>query len=173
MFGQQQQEEAAPPADSTEYYEKLGVAKDADENEIKKAYRKIAVKVHPDKGGDPEEFKKLTEAYEVLSDAHKRQLYDQYGKEGLERGGPPRSRDDIFGSIFGGGGGRGGPRQPQGPAKTETVNHVLKVPLDQLYNGAVKKLAVNKNMIWCVLRQRCNRHACILRASEQPSPAHH
>ena len=136
-----------PPAADTGvgFYEKLGVAKDASESDVKKAYRKLAVKCHPDKGGDPEEFKQITEAYEVLSDAGKRQLYDKYGKEGLERGGPPRSRDDIFSQMFGGQG-RGMPQQPQGPVKTENVNHVLKVPLDQLYNGVMKKLAINKNM---------------------------
>ena len=92
----------------TSYYEVLGVEKGATQDEIKKAYRKLAVKSHPDKGGDPELFKQITEAYEVLSDAEKRPLYDKYGKEGLETGGGGRGRGDIFEQMFGGG--RGGRR---------------------------------------------------------------
>jgi DnaJ family protein A protein 2 len=121
------------------------VEKGATQDEIKKAYRKLAVKSHPDKGGDPELFKQITEAYEVLSDAEKRPLYDKYGKEGLETGGGGRGRGDIFEQMFGGG--RGGRREPAGPRKTQDVNHVLKVPLDHLYMGALKKLAINKNVI--------------------------
>ena len=64
----------------TSYYEVLGVEKAATQDEIKKAYRKLAVKSHPDKGGDPELFKQITEAYEGLRDAEKRPLYDKYGK---------------------------------------------------------------------------------------------
>lgn len=97
-----------------DYYEVLGVGRDAPEGDIKKAYRKLALKYHPDKNpGDKaaeEQFKELAEAYEVLSDAEKRKRYDQFGHEGL--GGMNRSHftsaEDIFsafGDIFGGGGG--------------------------------------------------------------------
>eukprot|EP00961_Rhodomonas_salina_P087058 1171114-Rhodomonas_salina.1 len=65
-------------------YDALGIAPDASESEIKKAYKKMAVKHHPDKGGDEATFKEISRAYEILSDAEKRQIYDRYGEEGLE-----------------------------------------------------------------------------------------
>ena len=65
------------PVDNTGYYKELGVEKSASSAEIKKAYRKLAVKHHPDKGGDPEKFKNITEAFECLSDEEKRELYDE------------------------------------------------------------------------------------------------
>lgn len=79
----------------------------AGDDEIKKAYRKAALRAHPDKGGDPEHFKDLTHAYEVLSDSSKRSIYDQAGKAGLEGGGMGGGMDpqDLFSQLFGGGGG--------------------------------------------------------------------
>merc|ERR1719428_1716048 len=74
-------------ADTTKFYKLLDVEKSASEAEIKKAYRKLAVKHHPDKGGDQEKFKEITRAYEVLSDSDKREKYDRFGEEGLEDGG--------------------------------------------------------------------------------------
>lgn len=97
----------AGPVDNDEYYELLGVSKDASAAQIKKAYRKMAIKHHPDKGGDEATFKSVSEAYDVLSDPEKRETYDKYGKEGLENGGG-RSPDDIFNMFFGGGSRRGG-----------------------------------------------------------------
>jgi len=73
--------------DTEKFYKTLDVEKSASEADIKKAYRKLAVKHHPDKGGDPEKFKEITHAYEVLSDAEKRAKYDRFGEEGLEEGG--------------------------------------------------------------------------------------
>ena len=70
--------------DNTSYYKLVGVEKDATFDQIKKAYRKKAIKEHPDKGGDPEKFKALTQAYEVLSDKDKRELYDQGGVEAVQ-----------------------------------------------------------------------------------------
>ena len=71
-----------------DYYEVLGISKSASDNEIKKAYRKLAMKYHPDRNPDDKEaeesFKQATEAYEVLSDSQKRQIYDTYGHEGLK-----------------------------------------------------------------------------------------
>ena len=94
--------------DNTKYYVILGVSKSCSQDELKKAYRKAAIKNHPDKGGDPEKFKELAQAYEVLSDPEKREIYDQYGeealKEGMGAGGPSINPFDIFESFFGGGG---------------------------------------------------------------------
>ena len=70
--------------DNSKYYNLLGVDKNASEKEITKAYRKKALKEHPDKGGDPEKFKELTAAYEVLSDKDKREIYDRHGEEGIK-----------------------------------------------------------------------------------------
>ena len=108
-----------------DYYEILGLSKDATESEIKKAYRKLAMQYHPDKNkeaGAEEKFKELSEAYAVLSDPEKREQYDRFGHAGID--GRYSQEDifrnadfggfadlgDIFGSIFGGGGfgGRGG-----------------------------------------------------------------
>ena len=107
-----------------DYYEVLGVAKSATDDELKKAYRKLAMKYHPDRNpGDKaseEAFKEVSEAYEVLSDENKRQIYDRHGHEGLQRGGGGFGGGaggfsdvfgDVFADIFGGGGGRGGPRR--------------------------------------------------------------
>lgn len=136
--------QASGPVDNTGYYEALGVSKDADENEIKKAYKKLALKHHPDKGGDVEKFKEISAAAEVLCDPEKRKLYDKYGKEGLEgQGGEHHSAEDIFSMFFGGGRRRG----PQGPQKGEDIVHPLKLSLDDLYNGKTTRLAINRNKL--------------------------
>ncbi|CAN0112486.1 unnamed protein product, partial [Discosporangium mesarthrocarpum] len=134
-----------PPADvdTEELYNILGVSKDATEGEIKKAYRKLALKNHPDKGGDPEQFKEITMAYEILSDPKKRQLYDQYGKDGVEQeDGPGHSAEDIFSMFFG-----GQRRGPSGPRKGDDDRHKLKVGLEDLYNGKTCRLAVSRNKV--------------------------
>lgn len=128
-------------ADTTKFYKTLEVEKNASEPEIKKAYRKLAVKHHPDKGGDPEKFKEITRAYEVLSDKEKRSKYDKFGEEGLEDGGGDAS--DIFAQMFGGGGGGGGRKRQ----KTKDVNQPIKVTLEQLYNGQTKKMAISRQVI--------------------------
>lgn len=100
------------PADTNKFYDLLGVKKDATANEIKKAYHKKALKEHPDKGGDPDKFKEITNAYEVLSDKEKREIYNESGEEGLQGGGMPQG-GDIFDLLRRqGGGGGGGPRGP-------------------------------------------------------------
>lgn len=106
-----------------DYYQVLGINRDASEEEIKKAYRKLAMKFHPDRNPDnpkaEEQFKEAKEAYEILSDGQKRTAYDQYGHAGVApqsgagfggagMGGFADAFSDIFGDIFGGGGGRGG-----------------------------------------------------------------
>ncbi|KYR00497.1 heat shock protein [Tieghemostelium lacteum] len=134
------------------YYDILGVPRDASETDIKKAYRKLAIKYHPDKNSDPgatDKFKEITVAYEVLSDSEKRQIYDKYGEEGLKEGGAGGFGEDIFSQFFGGGfggfGGRGGGGGRRGPRKGEPIQHVLKVSLEDLYKGKVSKLALQKN----------------------------
>ncbi|KAL6634864.1 hypothetical protein ACP70R_027535 [Stipagrostis hirtigluma subsp. patula] len=140
-------------SNNTKYYEVLGVPKTASQDELKKAYRKAAIKNHPDKGGDPEKFKELSHAYEVLSDPEKREIYDQYGEDALKEGmGGGSSSDfspfDIFEHLFPGGGAFGGGssrgrRQKRG----EDVVHTLKVSLEDLYNGATKKLSLSRNAL--------------------------
>ncbi|KAL4353268.1 hypothetical protein GQ457_06G033070 [Hibiscus cannabinus] len=139
-------------SDNNKYYEVLGVPKSAGQDELKKAYKKAAIKNHPDKGGDPEKFKELAHAYEVLSDPEKREIYDQYGedalKEGMGGGGPSHSPFDIFESFFSGGGfGGGGSSRGRRQKRGEDVVHPLKVSLEELYNGATKKLSLSRNAI--------------------------
>jgi len=134
------------PVDTTEYYTVLGVEKSATGSEIKKAFRKLAMKHHPDRGGDEELFKKIQEAHEVLSDEDKKALYDQGGKEAVEQGGSRGGGgggSDIF-DMFGGGG-RGGGRG--GPKKGKNMMHALEVSLEDCYNGKVRKLAVNRDVL--------------------------
>ena len=105
----------------------------------------MAMKHHPDKGGDEKLFQEISAAYDVLSDPEKRELYNKYGKEGVEQGGGGgRSADDIFSMFFGGGGGgrRGGGRR--GPQKGEDVKHPLKVSLEDLYRGKTVKISINR-----------------------------
>mmetsp|Transcript_404 Transcript_404/g.941 ORF Transcript_404/g.941 Transcript_404/m.941 type:complete len:420 (+) Transcript_404:152-1411(+) len=130
--------------ENSEYYELLGVEKTSDDGTIRKAYRKLAMKHHPDKGGDEATFKQISEAYDVLSDKEKRDTYDRYGKEGLENGGGARNADDIFSMFFGGG---GGGRAPRGPQKGEDVVYPLKVTLENLCLGKTVKLAINRQRV--------------------------
>ena len=108
-----------PPkeVDNNKFYDLLEVKKDATNAQIKKAYHKKALKSHPDKGGDPEAFKAITEAYEVLMDKEKREIYNERGEEGLKDG--PGGGQDIFEAMFGGGGGPGG--RQRGPKKGKSV----------------------------------------------------
>jgi len=131
-------------------YSQLGVSKDAEPSEIKKAFKKLAMTHHPDKGGDPEEFKKIQHAHEVLTDESKRRMYDMTGSDTGEmpQGGPfgggmPFDMGDLFGGIFGGMGpmggmGRGMPpgmrvKRPQGPPKTIEIPLSLK----DFYHGKI------------------------------------
>jgi len=95
----------------TKFYELLGVDPSANDQEIKKAYRKMAMKFHPDKNPDAgDKFKEISVAYEVLSDPEKKEIYDKHGEEGLREGMGGMDADDLFSSFFGGGFpfGRGG-----------------------------------------------------------------
>ena len=142
-----------------DYYETLNLSKSASESEIKKAYRKLAIKYHPDKNPGNKEaeqnFKEAAEAYEILSNSQKKQQYDQYGHaafnggQGFGGGGGGMSMDDIFdhfgdvfGSSFGGGGfGRGGGRRVR---KGSNLRVKLKLTLEDIVNGVQKKIKVQK-----------------------------
>jgi len=143
---------------SKSYYEILGVTKDASADAIKKAYRKQAMKHHPDRNqGDAAaeaKFKEAAEAYEVLSDLQKRQIYDAYGKEGLRNSGysgPGNSEDifshinDIFGDIFGfGGGGRGRRRDPNAPVQGEDLRYDIRVSFMEAVHGINRQVDITK-----------------------------
>ena len=147
-----------------DYYEILGVEKNADEGAIKKAYRKIAMKYHPDRNPDDksaeEKFKEAAEAYEVLSDADKRARYDRFGHAGVDgqsggfSGG--MTMDDIFsqfGDIFGDGGspfesffgGRSGGQRKRGN-KGSNLRIKVKLTLEEMANGVNKKIKVKKQV---------------------------
>ena len=146
-----------------DYYEVLGVNKNASEDEIKKAYRKIAIKYHPDRNPGnkeaEEKFKEAAEAYDVLHDKQKRQQYDQFGFDGPTGaggfggfGGAGMNMDDIFsmfGDIFGGragfGGFGGGKRRPQ-QHRGSDLRLKVKLSLNEVANGVTKKFKVRKDI---------------------------
>ena len=134
-----------------DYYEVLGVDKGASTQELKKAYRRVAMKHHPDRNPDDkaaeEKFKEASEAYEVLSDEQKRAAYDQFGHAGLEgagagaggfgQGGFSDIFGDVFGDIFGGGGGRRG-----GPSRGSDLRYNLDLTLEEAVKGKTVKIKV-------------------------------
>ncbi|KAJ7580982.1 hypothetical protein C8J56DRAFT_1168550 [Mycena floridula] len=135
----------------TKLYDLLEVKPNASDAELKKAYRKKALLLHPDKGGDPEQFKEVTHAYEILSDSQKRELYDRHGMAGLEQGNGMGGMDpqDLFSQLFGGGFGGGFGRESgrQGPRKTKDLVHRVHVSLEDLYKGKTTKLALTRNVL--------------------------
>jgi DnaJ family protein A protein 2 len=134
----------------TEFYDRLGVEPNASTEEIKKAYRKLAIKYHPDKNPGnteaEEKFKEISEAYEVLSNAEKREKYDQFGKEGMSGGGGI-DPFDIFGSFFGMGGSHAAGGRPRGPQRTKDMITPINITLEDIYNGKTKKMKVSRNVI--------------------------
>jgi len=145
-------------SDKRDYYEVLGVSKSASESEIKKAYRKLALKYHPDKNPDDAsaeaKFKEAAEAYDVLSNAEKKQRYDQFGHAGMSGGaggfGGGMNMDDIFsqfGDIFGGAFGGGQRRGGGGGSRTTRGTNLrvkIKLTLEEIAEGVKKKIKVNK-----------------------------
>jgi molecular chaperone DnaJ len=161
-------------AGERDYYEVLGVKKTATQDEVKKAYRKLARQYHPDANpNDPkaeEKFKEVSSAYEVLSDAEKRKVYDtgpSYFGQGAPRGGtyqpgqgqnmPPMGDwGDLFGNLFGGGGGRGGfggggfggggGRRQRSPERGDDVSVAVKLSFDDALKGVTTKISVPQNL---------------------------
>lgn len=143
-----------------DYYDVLGVDKSADDKTIKKAYRKIALKYHPDRNPDDKEaenkFKEAAEAYEILSDPDKRARYDRFGHQGVSGAGGGggfggMNMDDIFdqfgdifGGAFGGGFGGGGRGRGQRVARGSDLRIKIKLNLKEVANGVKKKIKVNK-----------------------------
>lgn len=133
----------------TTYYDVLGVKPGCTQEDLKKAYRKLALKYHPDKNpNEGERFKQISQAYEVLSNPEKKRIYDQGGEQALKEGGVGgnvfSSPMDIFDMFFGGGFGRSNQRRER---KGQNVTHQLSVSLEELYKGTVRKLALQKNVI--------------------------
>ncbi|GGO78522.1 chaperone protein DnaJ [Marinobacterium nitratireducens] len=137
-----------------DYYEVLGVSRDTSDRDIKKAYRRMAMKFHPDRNpGDAEaedKFKEVNEAYEVLSDAQKKAAYDQYGHAGLEQGaggfgggGFDGSFSDIFGDVFGDiFGGGGGGRRRSSVQRGADLRYNLDLSLEEAVRGVEKSIKV-------------------------------
>lgn len=147
-------------ADKRDYYEVLGVDKNASEDEIKKAYRKKAKQYHPDLNpGDKEaenKFKEVNEAYEVLSDTQKKARYDQFGHAGVDpnygaggggygqAGGFDFDLGDIFGSFFGGGFGGGRQSNPNGPRRGEDIQTKVTISFEEAAKGCKRTVEVNR-----------------------------
>jgi molecular chaperone DnaJ len=142
-----------------DYYDILGLAKNASEDEIKKAYRKLAMKFHPDRNpddkGSEEKFKEAKEAYEMLSDAQKRAAYDRFGHAGVDpnaaaaggfgggfSGGFAEAFGDIFGDIFGGAGGAGGGRGRSNAYRGADLRYNMEVTLEQAARGFATEIRV-------------------------------
>ena len=147
-----------------DYYEVLGVDKSASADEIKKAYRKLAIKYHPDKNPGnkeaEEKFKEAAEAYSVLSDADKKAKYDQFGHAGVDGAGPDFSGgfgnlndilNDLFGGAFGGGfgggfGGFGGGQRRERVYRGRDIRVRVKLTLEEIARGVEKEISIEKNV---------------------------
>lgn len=132
------------------YYETLKIKKSASKREIEVAYRRLAARYHPDSNKEEDahaKFKECTEAFEVLSDPQKKQLYDQYGHEGVQNGfgggfsgfggGDPFDLGDIFGAFFGG-------RQTQGPRRGRKIQQQVTLTLEEAYTGVKRDISFSR-----------------------------
>lgn len=134
-------------AQHTAYYDLLGVSPSASEDELKRAYKKMAIKFHPDKNPEcGDKFKEISSAYKVLMDPEMRRVYDRYGEEGLKEGagggGGGHPFEDLF-SMFGGGGGG----SERGGGRGEDLVHQMEVTLEDLYKGRHQQLSINKSVL--------------------------
>ncbi|KAJ6227794.1 DNAj-like-2 [Anaeramoeba flamelloides] len=130
----------------TKLYDVLGLQPNANKNQIRKAYKKLAIKYHPDRNPNSgEKFKEIRHAYEVLSDEDKKKLYDKHGEEGLKDG-FQEGGQDMFSSIFGGGRRQTTQNEKRKPKGRDLV-HTLNVSLDDLYRGKKTKIAVSRRVI--------------------------
>ena len=169
-----------------DYYEVLGVSRGASEDEIKKAYKKMARKYHPDLNPDnkeaEEKFKEVNEAYEVLSDADKKARYDQYGHAGVDPnfgaggfgGGFDGSFDfgdlgDIFGSFFGGGFGGGRRTNPNAPQRGESIRLSVTISFEEAAFGCEKEVSVDRYETCAV----CHSSGCADGTSPEVCPDCH
>ena len=157
-------------ANKRDYYEVLGVDKNATDDELKKAYRKLAKKYHPDANPDNKQeaeskFKEVNEAYETLSDKQKRQMYDQFGFDGPNFGGGQGGGyysygsgfdgfsgfsdfgdlGDIFSSFFGGGASSSRSRNPNAPRKGADLKFSMDITFEEAYSGVEKEININRN----------------------------
>lgn len=137
-----------------DYYEVLGVNKSASKDEIKKAYRKLSKKYHPDinkEEGADEKFKEISEAYEVLSDENKRANYDQFGHDGPQGGFGSQGFggsdfggfEDIFSSFFGGGSRQ---RDPNAPRKGDDLQYTMTITFEEAVFGTKKEISIKKDV---------------------------
>lgn len=138
-----------PKGNSTKFYELLGVSQTASDEEIKKAYKKLAMKHHPDRGGDEKTFKDLSKAYDVLSTPDKRAIYDAHGEEALnnmEQGGGQAQADpfDLFSQIFGF---NAAGQRARGKPRTADSAYELQVSLAELYKGTTREIVFNRDVI--------------------------
>ncbi|MCH4564272.1 molecular chaperone DnaJ [Halomonas sp. EGI 63088] len=169
-----------------DYYEVLGVERGADQKDIKKAYRRLAQKFHPDRNPDDDtaaaKFREVSEAYEVLTDSEKRAAYDQFGHAGVDgqaggfgaggfggagagagAGGFSDIFGDVFGDIFGGGGGR---RNPHAPARGSDLRYNLELDLESAVTGTTVDIRVPRH-VEC---ERCDGHGAEPGSSKETCP---
>ena len=131
-------------------YDVLGLNKGASIEEVKKAHRTLVRKHHPDKGGNPEEFKKIQEAYEILSDPEKKRNFDQFGDPNgmpMPQGPPGGFPADLFAQMFGGG--------PQGPIRRANHEHIINISLEDAYRGLTKNIRIGINRPCFNCRKTC------------------
>ena len=131
-----------PQAATTKLYDLLGLNQQASEDEIKKAFKQLALKHHPDRGGDADKFKEIAQAYEVLSDPEKRRVYDTFGEEGLEGRSGPAGGDphDIFSQMFGG-------NRGTRVMKTPDALHRIELSLEDMFNGINRAIRFSRDVI--------------------------
>ncbi len=132
----------------TDYYEVLRVSKDASDDDIKRAYRKLARECHPDKGGDKEHFQRIQEAYEVLSDKDKRAEYDNPHTNNINTVPFPFDLGGLFGGM--------NMNTQRGPCKLSNHMYTCKIPLDDAYTGVHKKFRVKRTRLCVSCNTDCN-----------------